>query len=120
EGTQSALRELRRSMNEGYERLAAAVPEVDPTLKGPALGARNAAMVGLEELEKKIVQHLKRRNAIGLEQLEKAVVNIGPLGQPQERVVNVYPYLARYGPDLDRKSTRLNSSHVKISYAVFC
>src|SRR5690606_5272467 len=33
--------------------------------------------------------------------------------------------LARYGvavsgPLLDRKSTRLNSSHVKISYAVFC
>src|SRR5690606_41798980 len=29
----------------------------------------------------------------------------------------------RYGgvvPELDRKSTRLNSSHVKISYAVFC
>src|SRR5690606_40038560 len=24
------------------------------------------------------------------------------------------------GPDIDRKSTRLNSSHVKISYAVFC
>src|SRR5690606_41140620 len=24
------------------------------------------------------------------------------------------------GIDLDRKSTRLNSSHVKISYAVFC
>lgn len=100
DGIQSALRELRRSLNEGYERLAAAVPEVDPTLKGPALGARNAAMVGLGELEKKIVQHLKRRNATGLEQLEKAVLNIGPLGQPQERVVNVYPYLARYGPGL--------------------
>src|SRR5690606_41554608 len=25
-----------------------------------------------------------------------------------------------FGPMLDRKSTRLNSSHVKISYAVFC
>src|SRR5690606_40103380 len=24
------------------------------------------------------------------------------------------------GPTIDRKSTRLNSSHVKISYAVFC
>src|SRR5699024_12204495 len=24
------------------------------------------------------------------------------------------------GPDVDRKSTRLNSSHVSISYAVFC
>src|SRR5690606_40765201 len=27
---------------------------------------------------------------------------------------------ALIGPDQDRKSTRLNSSHVKISYAVFC
>src|SRR5436309_8256617 len=26
----------------------------------------------------------------------------------------------RAGSDVDRKSTRLNSSHVKISYAVFC
>src|SRR5689334_19603161 len=32
-------------------------------------------------------------------------------------------YYVRYGPDaktLDRKSTRLNSSHSSISYAVFC
>src|SRR5690606_42131079 len=28
--------------------------------------------------------------------------------------------VARDGRDRDRKSTRLNSSHVKISYAVFC
>src|SRR6266511_5758665 len=27
---------------------------------------------------------------------------------------------AEFDPRLDRKSTRLNSSHVKISYAVFC
>src|SRR5690606_41661961 len=27
---------------------------------------------------------------------------------------------ALIAPNLDRKSTRLNSSHVKISYAVFC
>src|SRR5436309_10053666 len=31
-----------------------------------------------------------------------------------------YPLLGRYSSDEDRKSTRLNSSHVKISYAVFC
>src|SRR5436305_8817549 len=28
--------------------------------------------------------------------------------------------LERHNPNLDRKSTRLNSSHVRISYAVFC
>src|SRR5690606_41296787 len=30
------------------------------------------------------------------------------------------PRIRSYTPALDRKSTRLNSSHVKISYAVFC
>src|SRR5690606_40874464 len=33
--------------------------------------------------------------------------------------VGPFSYL-RAGTDLDRKSTRLNSSHVKISYAAFC
>src|SRR3712207_6974075 len=31
-----------------------------------------------------------------------------------------YPALARLLQDRDRKSTRLNSSHANISYAVFC
>src|SRR2546426_7095633 len=30
------------------------------------------------------------------------------------------PPLPGYGPPIDRKSTRLNSSHLVISYAVFC
>src|SRR5207253_3690712 len=35
--------------------------------------------------------------------------------RPRER-----PHLAAHPFDRDRKSTRLNSSHVAISYAVFC
>src|SRR5436305_8993617 len=35
----------------------------------------------------------------------------------RRRVAAAAPYRAVY---LDRKSTRLNSSHVRISYAVFC
>src|SRR5690606_41352414 len=37
-------------------------------------------------------------------------------GKPKNRVIN--KFLTRN--NIDRKSTRLNSSHVKISYAVFC
>src|SRR3712207_7075695 len=35
--------------------------------------------------------------------------------------VSLYRWVQRFAPDLeDRKSTRLNSSHANISYAVFC
>src|SRR5437870_1602091 len=36
------------------------------------------------------------------------------------RAVNSYPDIVRAIDSGDRKSTRLNSSHVAISYAVFC
>src|SRR5262245_63997863 len=36
------------------------------------------------------------------------------------RVPDSVPYCKLIGLDLDRKSTRLNSSHLGISYAVFC
>src|SRR5690606_41098109 len=39
------------------------------------------------------------------------------LGADQVRAVR---HLVQIGAAQDRKSTRLNSSHVKISYAVFC
>src|SRR5690606_39361419 len=40
---------------------------------------------------------------------------------PHDLALPVTPLLAdRIGPVDNRKSTRLNSSHVKISYAVFC
>src|SRR5438067_7872636 len=41
-----------------------------------------------------------------------------PTAFPLRRVSSVFPELGRR--NTDRKSTRLNSSHVSISYAVFC
>src|SRR5256885_5501339 len=35
-------------------------------------------------------------------------------------LVGPVPQLSDFGQSLDRKSTRLNSSHLVISYAVFC
>src|SRR5262245_64993691 len=54
--------------------------------------------------------------------------NFATLAELEGRVVggliygwaNRYPRHATGGPDADRKSTRLNSSHLGISYAVFC
>src|SRR5690606_40830645 len=40
-------------------------------------------------------------------------------GRGRQHFINYSQRAGRYAP-VDRKSTRLNSSHVKISYAVFC
>jgi len=48
-------------------------------------------------LEKKVVHALKRENEIALAQLEKAQLHLFPMGKPQERVLNPFYYLARYG-----------------------
>src|SRR5690349_22505382 len=48
----------------------------------------------------------------------REVVRVGHL--ESRRVVGYVPERERRVPVGDRKSTRLNSSHVEISYAVFC
>src|SRR5690606_41324311 len=50
--------------------------------------------------------------------VDDAPLSPPPLNQPR-LVAPLVAVLAK-GLELDRKSTRLNSSHVKISYAVFC
>jgi bacillithiol biosynthesis cysteine-adding enzyme BshC len=94
---QAALSELRALVQREYGRLESAVKEIDPTLVKPVQSARNEALVATRELEKKIVHHLKQRNEILVSQLAKARQNLFPLGKPQERVLNVIPYLIRYG-----------------------
>ena len=94
-----ALGELRGAVGEKSAELRDAAREVDPTLKGPVEHARNVAFKELNEVEKKIVQAVKRQDEIALEQLEKAQVHLRPEGDPQERVLNVLYYLVRYGED---------------------
>ncbi len=96
----AAAAALRRSLQEGYAALTEAAQRLDPTLKGPLTAARNSSDVALREAEKKILSHAKAKSAETVEQLEKAAANLFPRGTPQERVLNVLPYLARYGPEL--------------------
>src|SRR3712207_7465945 len=51
--------------------------------------------------------------------IECALSRSRDFGQNYLRAAMVHLVRARY-KDLDRKSTRLNSSHANISYAVFC
>jgi bacillithiol biosynthesis cysteine-adding enzyme BshC len=95
-----ALALLREALETGYQTLAESAAEIDPTLTRPVQGAKNQALSGLQDIEKKLVQHLKRRQEIELGQIAKARALVLPENQPQERVLTIAPFLARYGPPL--------------------
>src|SRR5690606_40987130 len=55
-----------------------------------------------------------------VDRLTDAVEELRPLERPVVHRAGQPKAVLDEGPLADRKSTRLNSSHVKISYAVFC
>lgn len=95
----NAIEQLSDQLDAGYAKLIAGAVEIDPTLEGPLESARNASHKKLHDVDRKIVRHLKKRNAIELEQLQRASTNLFPLGEPQERVLSLVTYYARYGGD---------------------
>jgi bacillithiol biosynthesis cysteine-adding enzyme BshC len=98
--TIEALRTIRAAVEEGYSTLEASASDIDPTLVRPIQGARHQALAGTQDIEKKLVQHLKRRQETELSQIGRARTAVLPGGKPQERVLTLAPFLARYGPAL--------------------
>jgi hypothetical protein len=94
------LHRVRSAVEEGYAALERSAGEVDPTLIRPIQGARHQALAGTQDVEKKLVQHLKRRQETEFGQIARARTAVLPGGKPQERVLTVAPFLARYGPAL--------------------
>jgi bacillithiol biosynthesis cysteine-adding enzyme BshC len=95
----ATIEKLREDLGSGYARLIDEAVEIDPTLQGPLESARNAGHKMLNDMDKKILKHLKKRASVELEQLRRASTNLYPLGKSQERVLSLLTYYARYGPD---------------------
>jgi uncharacterized protein YllA (UPF0747 family) len=95
-----ALASIRDALQQGYETISRSAGEVDPTLVRSVQGVQQQALAGTQEVEKKLVQHLKRRQETELGQIGRARNSVLPLNKPQERVLTVAPFLARYGMEL--------------------
>jgi bacillithiol biosynthesis cysteine-adding enzyme BshC len=94
------LAALRSAIVDGYARLIEAARQVDRTLDGALGAARNRALLGAADAEQKVLRQLKKRDAELLRAVEVARAHLCPGGIPQERVLNVFPYLAAYGQSL--------------------
>lgn len=91
---------LRLALDAEYGAIQSAAVTVDPTLERPVAAARQHAMSGLADIEKKVEGHLKKREATELAQIARARVAVQPGGKPQERVLAGVSWIARYGPSL--------------------
>src|SRR5204863_4676257 len=65
-----------------------------------------------------IGDHMNERKLV----VTKSTVPVGTAEKVRAEIAKrtTTPFHVCSNPELDRKSTRLNSSHVEISYAVFC
>lgn len=88
---------LRQELVSGYDELARGAAEIDPTLTKSVQGTKNQALAALKDVEKKLVQHLKKRQEVELGQLARARALVLPAGERQERVLTIASFLARYG-----------------------
>ena len=91
---------LRQELEARYARLASIVTAVDPTLERTVQSARNAALAGTQEIERKLVASVKRESETLVRQIARARAAVYPRGEPQERVLTLASFLIRYGPSL--------------------
>ncbi len=97
---EATLGKARDSVGEIFRGVAEAIAAVDPTLRA-TVGQTSGHIQGhLDQLERKAVQALKRREAETRQQAQRVREALMPGGKPQERVFPVLPFLARYGPRL--------------------
>lgn len=97
---EDGLRELREGIAEGYARLMEAAERVDPTLSGALGSLRNRALLGAADAERKVVSAVARSGEGPARDVRRARAELRPHGEPQERVLNVFSFLAVFGPGL--------------------
>jgi bacillithiol biosynthesis cysteine-adding enzyme BshC len=80
--------------------VAAAVPQIDPTLEGAANSTLGKLQHEVQALHNKVIQAAKRRDETLRRQFQRAQALTFPEGHPQEREVGFVWFLNRYGPAL--------------------
>jgi bacillithiol biosynthesis cysteine-adding enzyme BshC len=94
----AAVAQARADVDLALRPVKDALARVDPTLLATVGQAAGHIKGHLEQLERKAVQAVKRREAEMRQQLQRTREALMPGGRPQERVFPALPFLAKYGP----------------------
>jgi len=99
-GVDQALREASDAVQRTMNRVAEALPELDPTLAGAAKTTAGRMLHDLQGLHAKVIHAAKKRDDTLRRQFTRVQAQIFPLGHPQERVLAIVYFLNQYGPAL--------------------
>jgi bacillithiol biosynthesis cysteine-adding enzyme BshC len=88
------FRALRAALTEGFGGVMDAARGIDPNLDGAIGARRNRALLEVASAEAKVLSHAKKSDRGVTHDLPRVRNHLMPLGTPQERVLNVFPYLA--------------------------
>jgi bacillithiol biosynthesis cysteine-adding enzyme BshC len=89
-----SLAALRTTLVERFGAVMDAAEGIDPNLEGAIGARRNRALLAVAEAERKILSHAKKRDRGLTHDLPLVRNYLMPLGAPQERTLNVMPFLA--------------------------
>jgi bacillithiol biosynthesis cysteine-adding enzyme BshC len=99
-GAAVAFTETEQLMNEQLDKLGRALLQTDATLSDPLKRTREKLMYQLEHLRTRFIHSSAHRHETAYRQIERAFTTLYPNKNLQERELNVYYFLSRYGPGL--------------------
>ncbi len=115
----AAFTETERVLDEHLDKLGEALRKTDSTLSDPLKRAREKITYQLEHLRTRFIHSSAHRDENAYRQVERAFTTLYPDKNLQERELNVYYFLSRYGPALIEElynATELGFSNHKLVY----
>ena len=99
-GTAKSFEETERVLNEQLDKLEASLGNADRTLSSSVEGARAKMLYQIEHLRTRFIHASAHREETAYRQVERAYTTLFPEKNLQERELNAYYFLSRYGPSL--------------------
>jgi bacillithiol biosynthesis cysteine-adding enzyme BshC len=97
---EDTLKEIHQHMEEKMDKLGKLLIETDATLESSVSKTSQNISDLLHRLENKANSAYERRMQTEINQIKKIQTNLQPNKIPQERLLNIYQYLFKYGPEL--------------------
>ncbi|HEY6404255.1 MAG TPA: bacillithiol biosynthesis cysteine-adding enzyme BshC, partial [Blastocatellia bacterium] len=100
QNTATAFDETEKVFNDKLDELNTSLATVDPTLADALKGGREKILYQLQNLRTRFIHNRSKRDETARQQIERLFAALYPNKNLQEREINVFYFLARYGYDL--------------------